>query len=177
MRRRFMHIAVVILAGLALAPVVEGGGNELRVELEGRPIPPTEAGNYHCHDFDYPLIRCYRTSAELEDAAARRTEGGGLDGMDTGSADAGTASVSYVRVFSDANHKGTSAYLNQPYDRLGDIGWNDRISSFTSLTSAGGRFWQDTYGRGWSYSFCCLQSVGYVGDAYNDQFSSAYPSQ
>jgi len=78
--RRFMHIAAVILAGLALAPAVEGGGDELRAELDGRPIPPTDAGNYHCHDFDYPLIRCYRTAAELEDAVARRAEGRGIGG-------------------------------------------------------------------------------------------------
>jgi len=174
--RRFMHIAAVILAGLALAPAVEGGGDELRAELDGRPIPPTDAGNYYCHDFDYPLIRCYRTAAELEDAVARRAVGRGVDGRDSGQGDVGTTALSYVRVFSDAYFKGMSAYLNQPYDRLGDIGWNDRISSFTALTSAGGRFWQHMYGGGWAYAFCCLQSVGYVGDAYNDQFSSVYPS-
>lgn len=82
----------------------------------------------------------------------------------------------YVRVFADAYYKGASAYLNQPYDRLGDIGWNDRISSFTALTSAGGRFGQEAYGYGWQYAFCCMQSVSYVGPTYNDQFSSVYPS-
>jgi hypothetical protein len=71
---------------------------------------------------------------------------------------------------------GTSLLISTPYDHLGSVGWSDRISSFKTLTSTGGTFYQHDLGTGWAYPFCCTGAVPYVGDAYNDQFSSVYPN-
>jgi len=66
MRRRVGFLVVVAFIVLALAAVAEGGGTKLRATLDGAPIDPREAGNYYCHDREYPLIRCFSTSEALE---------------------------------------------------------------------------------------------------------------
>jgi len=66
MRRRVGFLVAVAFIVLALAAVAEGGGTKLRATLDGAPIDPREAGNYYCHDREYPLIRCFSTSEALE---------------------------------------------------------------------------------------------------------------
>jgi hypothetical protein len=169
---------LLVLVCLALVPITSAPtsamAGSVSAVLDGRPIDPDQVGDYYCHDFDYPIIRCYHSSAALDRAVADRADAGG-QGTSAPNPN-GAAAVNYVRIFADASYGGVSMYLSNAYARLGDIGWNDRISSFKTLASAGGTFWQHTFGGGWGYPFCCLSGVTYVGDAYNDQFSSVYPN-
>jgi len=147
------------------------GGPLILADLEGRPIPAVEVGRYHCEDVDFPRIHCYPSPAELERAVARR-----LAPSASGSGPLTTAlATSYVRVFVDLFFGGASAYLSVPYDDLGVIGWNDRISSFQGQAGSGGTFFEHIYGGGFAYPFSAYQQVTYVGDPYNDRFSSVVP--
>ena len=172
---RRLALLVALAALLASAgPVAARDGPEIIADLEGRRIASSEVGEYHCHDLDFPRIHCFTSSAEVEAAVAAL-------GVDPGPAPAGSASndalaalaTSYVRIFADANFAGSSAYLSVNYSNLGSIGWNDRISSFYGLSSARGEFREHVDYAGFTYGFCCNQQVSYVGDAYNDKFSSA----
>jgi len=148
-----------------------GSSADLTAMLDGHRIDLQRVSDYHCHDLDYPVIRCYRSAEDLDRAIADRV------GRDPGSlSPQGVTAVAYVRVYTDASYGGTSLLISTPYDHLGAVGWNDRISSFKTLTSAGGSFWQHDLHSGWAYPFCCSSTVPYVGDAYNDQFSSVYPN-
>jgi hypothetical protein len=49
------------------------------------------------------------------------------------------------------------------------------ISSFKGLNGLSGHFATDAYNNGRLYPFCCNAWVTYVGDSWNDQFSSVYP--
>jgi hypothetical protein len=165
MLRRIAPLSLFAILALAspLATVTGAGqyDTRLRAFLGSTPIRPTEAGRYHCHDLDYPLIRCYRSSTRLERAVRVRLE-----------APEGTEALSFVRVFEDVSYAGASAYLSRDYTRLGDIGWNDRISSFKVLNGGSGTFYEHIWYGGLMYDFCCNQNVYNVGSTYNDKFSS-----
>ena len=78
-------------------------------------------------------------------------------------------------MFADARFQGASAYLSAQYDDLSVIGWNDRISSFQGQSGNGGTFFEHIYEGGFAYGFAANQWVNYVGDPYNDKFSSVKP--
>ena len=139
----------------------------IRADLEGRPIPAVEVGRYACHDLDFPLIHCFSSLDELDAALAARLTG--QAGVPT------LALAAYVKVFPDRDLQGNPAILSAPYDDLSVIGWNDRISSFQGLAGAGGTFFEHIYGSGHVYPFGAYQIVTYVGDPYNDTFSSVVP--
>jgi hypothetical protein len=80
--------------------------------------------------------------------------------------------VTYVRVFEHAGYDGASAYLSQSYDSLGDIGWNDRITSLRVVNGGSGSFYVHSGYSGGEYPFCCNQNVANVGPSWNDTFSS-----
>jgi hypothetical protein len=164
----FIALAVAWLA----VPARSTAAGSLSATLDGRSIEPTRVGDYHCHDLDYPIIRCFRKAADLDIAIGDVL---GRDDEGAVTPDAAVAVVGYVRVYVDQGFGGSSMLISHAYNRLGDIGWNDRVSSFKTLTSDGGTFWQHTFGAGWGYDFCCYGNVTYVGSAYNDQFSSVYP--
>jgi hypothetical protein len=139
----------------------------IRADLVGKPIPAVEVGRYACHDLDFPLIHCYRSPDELDAALAARP-----------ARHAGAATLAlagYVKVFPDRDLRGNPAVLTVRYDDLSVIGWNDRISSFQGLAGAGGKFFEHIYGSGRAYPFAAYQIVTYVGDPYNDTFSSVAP--
>lgn len=151
--------------GAASEPVIEA-------DLEGRPIPAVDVGRHHCEDFDFPRIHCYPSAADLERAVALRLASplpSGPEPLVTSTA------AGYVRIYADIFFGGASAYLSVPYDELSVIGWNDRISSFQGQAGAGGTFFEHIYGGGFAYPFNAYQQVTYVGDAYNDRFSSVRP--
>lgn len=171
--------AIVVLASslLALPPGVAAGEPPIRADLDGRPIPVVDVGDWFCHDFDYPVIHCFRSAAELDAAVADLGVAPLEPSGDTAvSSSLGSPSVvlglSYVRVFVDAGYAGNSAYFSVNYSNLGLIGWNDKISSFIALNGLSGQFFENTNYWGLVDSFCCSQSVSYVGDIYNDKFSS-----
>jgi hypothetical protein len=170
MRRLLAILTMLGALSISQASVAGAGSSaDLTAMLDGHRIDLQRVSDYHCHDLDYPVIRCYRSAEDLDRAIADRVA------RDPGSAGAeGTAGPAYVRVYTDASYGGTSLLISTPYDHLGSVGWNDRISSFKTLTSAGGSFWQHDLHSGWAYPFCCSSTVPYVGDAYNDQFSSVY---
>jgi len=165
-------IGLTLLLGLLPVYARPAGASEgppIRAELEGLPIPAVDVGRYACHDLDFPLIRCFDTAAELEAAVVEHhTQQAPLGTTVT------TTPGDYVKVFADRDLGGLPAYLSVSYDDLRIIGWNDRISSFEGL-AGGGTFYRDIFRNGVSYPFGPYQIVTYVGDAYNDTFSSVWP--
>ncbi len=131
--------------------------------LDGRPITLEEAAAHSCHDFDYPVLTCYRTSAEMEQVAAARFTADAIASA--------AAATGYVVVFEHGAYGGASRTISQSYGYLGDIGFNDKISSFKSY-GATGRFFDNAPPGGLAYSFSGSTWVTYVGDIYNDKFSS-----
>lgn len=143
----------------------------LKAELDGRPIALRDVSGYHCHDRAYPVIRCFSTALERD-----RDEG--LASAATIPAPAGngveaitTAAIAYVRWYLDANYGGPSFDASIAYSDLRTIGWNDKISSFSTYPGGHPRWWRDGGFTGslWDWG---TTSVPYVGDAANDQFSS-----
>lgn len=165
-------VALVVATGAVSGAVsaADPASGPVRADLEGQPIAVREIPDWFCHDLDFPQIRCYRTAARLERALAV-----GMTAAPMGEAGI-LAAVPYVVVYRDASYANSFAALAQPYDNLGSIGWNDMISSFKALNGLTGHFATDALNNGRLYpTFCCNAQVPYVGDAWNDQFSSVYP--
>jgi hypothetical protein len=171
--------AIVLLVSIALMVPAEVAASDptIRADLDGRPIPAVQVGDWYCHDFDYPLIHCFRTAADLEAAVASlgyQPLGPGTitkEGPNVASPTVALA-LSYVHVYVDASYSGGSAYFSVNYSNLGLIGWNDKISSFVGLDSATGQFFEGTGYTGFIFGFCCNSAVPYVGNSSNDRFSS-----
>lgn len=165
-------VALVVATGVALAPVsaADPAGGQITADLEGRPIAVSEIPDWFCHDLDFPQIHCYRTPAKLEHALDLRITAALAGEVGT------RAVIPYVIVYRDATYAGPNTAIAQPYDDLGLIGWNDMISSFKAVNGLSGHFATDARNSGRLYpGFCCNVQVSYVGDAWNDQFSSVYP--
>jgi hypothetical protein len=180
-RVRTLWTAMVVLGAVWVSAVssVAATPPTIRADLEGRPIAPAEVGEWYCHDFSYPAIHCFTSEAELDAAVSalgyEPLVGGGRAGSSAGGSTvspAGVLSLNYVHVYVDANYAGYSAYFSANYPDLGLIGWDDRISSFVALNSLAGEFRDLVNYGGFNYGFCCNSQVYYVGDAYNDRFSS-----
>jgi hypothetical protein len=166
-----VSIALIVPSGVAASDPT------IRADLNGRPIPAVQVGDWYCHDFEFPLIHCFRTEEELDAAVAG--PGSQPLGPETSTNEsAGTASpagvlaVNYVHVYVDASYFGNSAYFSVNYSNLALIGWNDKISSFVGLDSATGQFWENASYTGFLFGFCCNAQVSYVGNSSNDRFSS-----
>jgi hypothetical protein len=164
-----------LLAGVVLLILETSGAaaasppDSLRAELDGHEIPPVQVGQYYCHDLDHPVIRCYRSAEKLEAAlATRRTATTRIVSAEPGAAMASA----YVVIYQDRDFRGAYAYLSVSYPDLGAIGWNDRISSFIGQLATGGTFFWDIGYGGNRYPFGGYARVNYVGDAWNDKFSS-----
>lgn len=163
MRVRFMVGTVGMMLTL-LTPVSVGGADEMTAILDGQRISVARAAELSCHDLDYPVITCFSSSKEMLEAVSVLTterSDGGTEALATG----------YVIVWADATFAGASRTLSINYPYLGDIGWNDRISSFRSY-GASGRFREHSPGSGFIYSYSSSAYVTYVGDVYNDKFSA-----
>lgn len=167
-----MLAVALVMVGVYARSADAASGPVIEADLGGRPIPAVDVGRYQCEDFDFPRIHCYLSAVDLERAVARRLAVPAPAG--TG-AFATTLATDYVRVYADKGFQGASAYLSVPYDDLSVIGWNDRISSFQALAGNGGTFFEHIYGGGFASGFSANQQVTYVGDAYNDRFSSVRP--
>ncbi len=162
----------IAMAGVYAPSARAAGGPVIEADLGGRSIPAVDVGRYHCDDVDFPRIHCYSTAAALEHAVASRLANARSEGP---GALATALTVTYVHIYADITYQGASAYLSVAYDDLSVIGWNDRISSFKGQTGNGGTFFEHIYGGGFAYGFNANQNVSYVGDAYNDRFSSVRP--
>jgi len=145
----------------ATAPAADAGG--ISATLDGRPIGLGQVGALACHDLDLPVIRCYDTVAQL-DAVVAATRS---------SADLAT-SGGYVVVYQNSAYGGSNPkILTTDVPWLSDIGWNDKISSFKSF-GATGEFYEHSPSGGFIYFYGPTTQVPYVGDFYNDKFSSFY---
>jgi hypothetical protein len=176
MGRFFRRVSIALVALMVVTGAAAGGAvakgprdNTIVADLDGRRISVSEIPDWFCHDLDFPLIHCYTTAAQLD--AALHDAASGLAGLA-----AGAAGMPYVYVYGDAGTLGPAYAVSQAWDNLSSIGWNDKISSFKALNGLSGHFATDAYNSGRLYpTFCCNTVVTYVGDFWNDQFSSVYP--
>ncbi len=155
---------IAATASLVLLPAQLANANSsplLHATLDGQPIDPRAAGNYFCHDFLYPEIRCFSENERLEQDVEQLEAVTGLLGI----------TASYVQVFEHIGYAGNTAKLSQDYSDLSSIGWNDVISSY-KVSSMAGAFWEHVFFSGLKDSFCCGQWVSDVGGTFNDKFSS-----
>lgn len=155
---------VVALAGGATGAVGRGS-QRLLATLDGSPIPLARVGTLQCHDFDHPVIRCFRSSEKLEQAVATRIRA--LHRLGKGKS---LQNLTYVRIFEHSLYNGASLYIATDIPRLGDIGWNDKITSFKVQNLGTGTFYTANLYSGSIYDF--THDVGNVGSQWNDTFSS-----
>lgn len=164
MYRRRSGLVLALVASLLGPPPASAGEppRQVTAELDGKAIELAAVGSYHCHDFDYPRIRCTTSGLALDNSVEAAF--GVLELL-------GVTAVSYVRIFENSAYGGASMYVSQDYSALAFIGWNDRISSFRAQNSETGSFyWEWMYG-GTPYTFCCNQNVSSLG-SWNDNISS-----
>ncbi len=131
------------------------------VLLNGRVATLTAASRSHCDDLTPGVLRCYSSQRNRDRAASPRV-----------SRDATAASAGYVVAYVDISFGGASVVLSQDHPDLRTIGWNNRISSYKVYTSLTGYFHQGAYYAGSAQSYCCFSQVSYVGNSFNDTFSS-----
>ncbi len=163
--------SLALLAAASPAPASAAAAAPVRAVMDGHAISLAKARSLSCHDFDFPVLTCFRTPAEMETAAAVRAGSG--PGADGGAAPLAAASTGYVIVYVDGSFGGSARALSQDYSYLGTIGWNDVISSLRSY-GATGHFCENAPSGGFAYYFYPTSSVSYVGDYYNDKFSALY---
>jgi len=166
MRRGSVMLGVVVLLASLLGDGHGASAASATVMLGDGPIPLSRAASLHCHDLERPIIRCFRTERQLM-AAVRAS----MTRPPYRRSGAILSSISYVHIFADAGFDGASMFLTGAYSNLGDIGWNDRISSFRSVNNGAGTFSQHAGYEGTHYAFCCDTAVSNVG-VYNDTWSS-----
>lgn len=136
--------------------------------LAGHAIPLAQVGRLACHDFDYPIIRCFGSVERLDAAVAARLASG------TELVPASATSTGYVVVYENVAYGGANPKtLSANVAWLSDIGWNDKISSFKSF-GATGTFYENSPNGGFAYPYGSTTQVSNVGPAYNDKFSAFY---
>jgi hypothetical protein len=158
-----------------VTPVIGASSPPLQAELEGLPIDASEASAFYCHDFEFPVIRCFRTAARLEqavggEAGPSKTKASSMDVVVA----AAFGPNDYVTIYSGPSYAAPYAHLSQNYDSLAVIGWNDMISSFKGRNNRRGIFREHWFGGGASFSFCCNQNVISLPAGIDNTFSSVY---
>jgi hypothetical protein len=180
LRVRLGSMVALALISVLGVPQAALAAPPVGADLEGRPLSIDRISGYYCHDLDYPRIHCFTTAAELESAvsggtlAQPRTDGIVEAGSESLAILAAAPAGTWVTVYKDSGWTGSYAYLSRNYSNLSEIGWNDRISSYRVQVGFGGEFWQHSLATGWLFPWTPFQTKSYVGDAYNDQFSSFY---
>jgi hypothetical protein len=163
--RRWLGFAVALALAALLLPSSQAEAStagQLSASLDGRPIALRDVGHYACHDRDYPLIRCFRTAAQLE-----------ADEQAPGTASAATAQQllsPFVRWYQDANYGGAFFEAYDPYPDLSVIGWAKQISSFTPLNGGHPVWWQGPSYTGLMWDWGTVPEAT-LGNA-DDQISS-----
>lgn len=96
----------------------------------GSQIALSDVASLHCHDRDYPIIRCFLTPEERAIEEAQVTMAAPSEAFLPGGA---MLLNPFVRWYRDPNSGGPSytAYISQP--DLASVGWDNLISSFTPL--------------------------------------------
>ncbi|MGC8633961.1 MAG: hypothetical protein ACP5VP_04750 [Candidatus Limnocylindrales bacterium] len=125
--------SIALTGGLALsvssagAAAASPGGPALVAYLGAQRIPFSTAASYHCHDREYPVIRCFHSRAELE---------ADEQGAPTPTLAPQQLLSPFVRWFQDANYVGAFLDAYDPYPDLSVIGWEDQIGSFTPVNGS-----------------------------------------
>jgi hypothetical protein len=156
--------ALILIASIGIPAIVAEERSvqaKASATLDGEPISLSAAADYSCHDLEAPIIRCFRDPAEMVKSADKLLAGSASKVLSSG----------YVIAYENSLYGGASRLMSISYDNLGSIGWNDRISSFKSF-GASGAFREHAPPAGFAYSFGTSTQVSYVGDAFNDKFSS-----
>lgn len=153
-------IAVALLLALVFPLSASAAG--LSATLDGKRLRLDRVPEFNCHDFDYPVIRCFSSPEGISADVAARLEGG--------PASARLLLGGYVTAYEDSGYLGSSISLSADYASLGSIGWNDRISSFKSFGAVGG-FWEHSPPAGFYYGYTTNTQVSNLG-TYNDRFSA-----
>ena len=162
MQRRWVHALVgavvlsAIFGGSASAGKLSARDGEAEISLD-------QAGAMSCHDFDYPVLRCFASPQALDRDVAQRVEANAVP--------AAVAATGYVTFWEHAGYAGSQMTLSADQPWLGNIGWNDRISSFKSF-GASGRFLENSPGSGFIYYYSPGVQVSYLSNTYNDKFSA-----
>ncbi len=168
-RRRFIMLTVVLQLTVSLLGLsAPTNAASVRAMLGEQEIAVQDVTRYHCHDADYPVLRCFSSARDASagfNAALRR---GGTRTSTT----LETSAITYIRVFVHSVYQGSSIYLSQNYDNLTSIGWNDVISSYKAMNSQSGTMYENAFMDGRIENFCCNASVSYIGDFMNDRTSS-----
>jgi hypothetical protein len=165
MKTRLAHaVAIALFLGAIAAP--SAVADELSATLDGKRIRIDRVSSLNCHDFDYPVIRCFSTADLIAaDIGAR------LSGEATG---ARLLLSGYVTAWQDASYGGPSISMSTDQSSLSSLGWNDRISSFKSFGANGG-FYEHSPSGGTYYAYGSSTQVSSLG-AMNDKFSAFYIS-
>jgi hypothetical protein len=174
-RRVCLLTAAVIAAALVAQPVAAGSTLKrsvaVRADLDGRPIGIRDIASYHCHDFDFPVIHCFRTDGELQSstsAALATRQAQSMSAMDALTAN------DYVTIYQYSGFQGPSMDLSQDYTGLFAIGWNDAVSSYRARNGYSGTFYSEWFGGGAATDFCCYASVSALSASKDNTFSSVY---
>lgn len=150
--------------------VVSAQEPHVRADLDGRPIKPSEASSYYCHDFSFPEVHCFSTPEGLEAALS----GSAPESSSKAVVVAAVGPNDYVTVYSGASYSGSFAHLSQNYDALAIIGWNDTISSYKGRNNRSGVFFTNWFAGGTAKHFCCNQNVPNLPSGTDNSFSSVY---
>ncbi len=156
------------IGSLLLVGVVGGSASassSISATLDGTSITLREAASLSCHDFDYPILRCFISATAMELDVSRR--------LDHGLAAAVVLTTGYVTAYEHAGYAGSALTLSNDQAWLSSIGWNDRISSFKSF-GAVGSFRENSPTGGFIYSFGPSTQVSFLSSTYNDKFSAFY---
>jgi hypothetical protein len=157
-------VVMVALVSAVFTPAVQAGPI---ATLDGREIAIDQASNLNCHDFEYPVIRCFDSVASLESDVAIQFAGQNQRALFTASA------TGYVVVYEHASYGGSTKVLSSNVAWLSDIGWNDKISSFKSF-GATGAFHEHSPSGGFIYWYGPTARVASLSGTYNDKFSAFY---
>jgi hypothetical protein len=146
----------------------------------GRVIPLEQVALHHCHDGEFPTIRCFDTEEERDEhvslpsdsTSSVRAKVGPNDGPATGRTAESLAILFYVTFYQNASYGGASFTASQPYPDLRVVNWNDLISSFKSLNGQRPKWWEHISYAPPAWQWAAGAQVSYVGDGANDSFSS-----
>lgn len=160
--RAVLGFAIGVVA-FVLVPANGASANEYsRVLLDGRPAPLSLAASKHCIAQPSSTLVCFSRAAQRDRVFQSRLASTPLSATATG----------YVIAYQDSSYLGASVVLAQNYTNLGTIGWSDRISSYRVYTSLTGYFYQNSGYSGAFQSYCCFWQIPYVGNSFNDTFTS-----
>ena len=165
MRRSVARAAAI--AALLTAGLTPGVGAAPIATLDGHAIALERASDLNCHDFEFPIIRCFESVAALESDVLVQVA------RQQSRTSFAVTTVGYVVVYEHAAYAGATKILVSDVPWLSSIGWNDKISSFKSF-GATGAFNEHSPSGGFIYSYGPTSRIASLSGTYNDKFSSFF---